>query len=1223
MDSDPIENTPNKRRKIDYSSGAKVVTLYGNDGQTRSGLGDYDTIPTQPLSQVGRLIPQPTMYASFGAGIFSSTLAAINNTTPPRSSFHTQPTQPLDRSPNSPVCVVPPSSPPPENSNVPRPPQPSFSTRMAPPGTSFKRPGSGQIASQNSVDLTFDDPPIDRSSDDEEDVNAQKGIKSTTFHRGGQDNQTDRLNFSKYAYDPQRSHTARPLTAQMVGSRAQPAAVEMTLADITDAQDRDKVMRMKSVAINSTITELYSALKIKKGDYTDAIEYVLGQKEASIDLLSDGDNDASAQTTKQAVRATKNIREKYSSHKSPVKPTPAAVDITSSPPPVRTKGRLQRGRRQPSPEEEEEKILSRDLEDDDSDSDTGTKYVKDDIQSESEIRLLAWFNECSNRDLADLANEKLEIADLILSQRPFTSLDIICTISEPTLTTTKSNRKVQKRPIGDRIVDVCQEMWEGYEAIDKLVDSCQKLGEPIFEMMRKWGLDTDVASKSGELEMTSLNEVHDSGIGTPASNVSIDGDGSVSNRKSTALYLKQPSIMSEDLVMKDYQVFGLNWLNLLWTKQLSCILADDMGLGKTCQVISFLSHLKEVETKGTHLVIVPGSTLENWMREFRRFSPSLRVEAYYGPQALRAQYRAEIEGELDSVDVVVTTYDTAVNQKEDNKFLRKIVRPRVCVFDEGHQLKNANSKRHKELMNIPADFRLLLTGTPLQNNLQELASLLGFILPNLFQEDADKLDRIFKYKATTKDASHAALLSAERINRARAMMAPFILRRKKAQVLKDLPAKTRRVQSCDMVNAQRKLWSELVAEAQADRENAAVVTATNEVPASRGRKSANVSSAKPSAVHMTSLRFCALHPLLLRRIYTDAKLKKLQDILLRHPKSEFLENASRPDLMWKYLTEDLKGGDFALHKFCLDRADYIPKSFQLVNEEWMTLSGKIPALKNLLQEWISHGSRALIFSAFTTMLDILEAVLTTLSIPFCRLDGSTPMADRQELIDVFTNDENIKVFMLSTKAGGAGINLASADKVVILETGFNPQDEIQAENRAHRVGQKRDVEVVRLVTKGTIEELILALGESKLALDEKVYSGADATTTKTSTVDSEEKEGEKKIEDMFLEKIEEFKVSNDPEAGEEGVEHPKLDKDMDLDATEVAIDGDVTDVNTTEVVEDKDEEEEPIAKRPTKKGRAVAKTPASKKQKQKETKNSDIKDMFRKGLRQKGLQVGE
>ncbi|KAF2221264.1 SNF2 family N-terminal domain-containing protein, partial [Elsinoe ampelina] len=919
------------------------------------------------------------------------------------------------------------------------------------------------------------------------------------------------------------SRRPRPISARQAGpAKAQPID-DMTLDDIQDFIVRSKVERMQGVVPGMPVSKLYHALIKKKGNFEDACADLFDDGDANdrsgskasdpIDLASsDIESDRRllqplAPKMKHVVHADKSLREKYNKAKSDINRTVKRPDpqlITSSPPPaVKKRGRLMKGRKKVEEEPEEDVDEGIDLAQDVS-SDDSAAEPEPEFSTEN-TSLLKFFNECSAAALADLANEKLDVAEFILAERPFTSLDKVRGITRET--TTKTGKRGTKKNLGEKVVDVSEEMWEGYAAVDKLVEECKKRGEPILETMKQW---THGQTKEGELDMTKLDDPHDSGIGTPMSLAEDDAIVSPVKKRSHTALLKQPENMSKDLTMKDYQVTGLNWLNLLWSKRLSCILADDMGLGKTCQVISFFAHLKETGTDGTHLVVVPGSTIENWLREFERFCPAIAVEAYYGSQREREDARVEIQEKIDDIDVIVTTYDIATKE-DDNKFLRKRVQPRVCVFDEGHMLKNADSSRHKELSRIRPEFRLLLTGTPLQNNLQELISLLGFIMPEVFQDASDNLRSIFKNKATTKDTSNTALLSTQRIQRARAMLTPFILRRKKAQVLSILPAKTRRVQYCDMAPQQAKLWRKLVRQAKKARDEH---EANVKVPA-KVRKAA----AAAQSVHMTSLRFAALHPLLLRRIYTDARLRELQDILIKDRRSEFRDNP--PELVWKYLTQDLKGGDFGLHKFCYERGDYIPRPFTLQNEEWMTLSGKIPVLRDLLTTWIENGSRALIFSQFTTMLDILEAVLSTLGIRFVRLDGSTKMEERQMLIDDFTNDTEIKVFMLSTKAGGAGINLAAADKVVILEGGFNPQDEIQAENRAHRVGQEREVEVVRLVTKGTIEHTILQLGEIKLRLDEAVHGDKTDTTEgiEDANFDGED-EGKKKVENMFYQQLE-------------------------------------------------------------------------------------------------------
>ncbi|KAF2719930.1 hypothetical protein K431DRAFT_103628 [Polychaeton citri CBS 116435] len=934
----------------------------------------------------------------------------------------------------------------------------------------------------------------------------------------------------------------RPPVQQTSPQRAQPVNAEddyKTLDDVQDYIVRQKVARMMAVLPGQSVQKCVDALRERRGREDDAMDLLVSRSEPEVEkdelslsvtkgvakpvALAHGDRLSQPEfkrpSAKQQVKAPKmSIAEKYASSQAARRPSQPQSQFQSQSQPVQVvdldeeeeedgavravpKRRLQQGRRparSPSPPSPvvqragKKPIITIDDDDDDDDEEAGDSGLvsegEEAVATETTFdgRLLKFFNECSTSDLADLCAQPADVVQLVIDQRPFSSLDDIRAITKATDTKTKSGKKSRARPIGDKIVDDCTEMMTGYEAVDDLVDKCEDIAKPIQDTLKSWGVG---GAGDGELQLMNLDEAgHDSGIGTPASSCLSD-DNEPSKKRAKHQFLRQPPNMSKDLEMKDYQLVGLNWLNLLWSKKLSCILADDMGLGKTCQVISFFAHLAMTNVDGVGLVVVPGSTIENWLREFGNFAPELKVVAYYGSQAERPALQAMINEEFDTINVIVTTYDMAV-KPDDNRFLRKEVDPLICVYDEAHALRNPKSQRYSQLMRIPADFKILLTGTPLQNNLQELVAILAFIMPDLFRQKGDDLEYIFKHKATTKDADHAALLSAERITRARTMMTPFILRRKKQQVLW-LPTKHSRVEFCDMTESQAAFYDDSRAEF------AELLSSTHQL----GSKA----SAKQSSNILMALRKAAIHPLLSRRLYTDKVLKKIQTALLKH--EEFSGNP--PDKVWAYLTGEhhqaIGGGDFGLHRFCEERS-YLHK-FMLKHEEWMD-SGKVQKFAELVKNYATNGDRALVFSQFTSLMDILEAVLETLNIKFMRLDGSTRMDTRQDMIDQFMTDDSITIFMLSTKAGGAGINLACANKVIIFDSGFNPQDDIQAENRAHRVGQTREVEVVRLVSKDTIEEQIHALGESKLALDERVAGEGLADK-------DAEKEGEKMVQKMF------------------------------------------------------------------------------------------------------------
>lgn len=405
--------------------------------------------------------------------------------------------------------------------------------------------------------------------------------------------------------------------------------------------------------------------------------------------------------------------------------------------------------------------------------------------------------------------------------------------------------------------------------------------------------------------------------------------------------------------------------------------------------------------------------------------------------------------------------------------------------------------------------RVLLTGTPLQNNLKELAAVLAFILPEIFSDKWEQLEYIFKHRATTSDTDHAALLSAQRTQRARSMLTPFVLRRKKEQVMQHLPPKTCRVEYCSLTSTQRKIYNGFVSRAAEIKRKRAEGIPTDD---------------KGENNPVMQLRKAAIHPMLFRRHFTDDKLKKMLPILRNL--DDFAKQ--RDD---QIMGEMQYHSDYVLHGWCLSEAAL--RKFDTPDLAWMD-SGKVSALVKLVNKFKANGDRVLIFSQFVMVLDILEAVLDTSLIKYTRIDGSTAVDLRQTRIDQFRDDEDITAFLLSTGAGGQGINLMYANKVIIFDQSFNPQDDVQAENRAHRVGQTREVEVVRLICKGTIEEAMYTLGQSKLALDYKVSGAEDAKA---------EASFQKLMESKVLEALDDGQVAEVEEngSGESSPNQPAAD----------------------------------------------------------------------------------
>lgn len=697
-------------------------------------------------------------------------------------------------------------------------------------------------------------------------------------------------------------------------------------------------------------------------------------------------------------------------------------------------------------------LSDNEFDDDDDDSDHVSEEEVVGVTSIDD-QVLEFLNTAEANDLCDIASVPPLVAALLIEKRPFNSIYEVSEQLFQQETEVSGGRRRVKKPLGLKIVESTASSLKGYKAVESLVKKCSEYGERISSQMARWGVT--VTGELGELEV-----------------VDLDPDDDVQVHKRGLAYIKnKPANFSPDFDLKNYQLVGLNWLNLLYQNHLSCILADEMGLGKTCQVIAFMAHLKRTEDNGPHLVVVPSSTLENWLREFHKFCPELIVQTYYGSQKEREDLRYDLQE--TSYDVLVTTYNLATGAAPDFKFLR-LQDFNVVVYDEGHMLKNSASERYNKLMRLRARFRLLLTGTPLQNNLKELVSLLAFMLPRVFDEKRDDLQGLFGQKVSINDnaENYNPLLSQQAIAKAKTMMTPFVLRRKKVQVLKHLPAKVHRVVECELTDSQRTIYTDYIEQGKATR----LERERRKLLVGKEAEEAKQTAIASSSNVMMSLRKASMHPLLFRTLFTDALLKKMAKDIMREP--EYM------DANQQYIFEDMQVmSDYELNNLCLKFGTL--SKYVLSDDEYLN-SGKITQLKQVLDDIIGKGEKVLVFSLFTQMLDILEKVLLILNIKFLRLDGLTSVDTRQDLIDRFYEDSSIPVFLLSTKAGGFGINLVAANNVVIYDQLFNPHDDKQAEDRAHRVGQTNEVVVTKLITKGTIEENMLMLAENKLQLDQSI-----------------------------------------------------------------------------------------------------------------------------------------
>ncbi|KAL8515571.1 hypothetical protein ACS0TY_014310 [Phlomoides rotata] len=475
----------------------------------------------------------------------------------------------------------------------------------------------------------------------------------------------------------------------------------------------------------------------------------------------------------------------------------------------------------------------------------------------------------------------------------------------------------------------------------------------------------------------------------------------------TTRLVAQPSCIQGK--MRDYQLAGLNWLIRLYDNGINGILADEMGLGKTLQTISLMGYLHEFRgITGPHMVVAPKSTLGNWMNEIKRFCPVLRAVKFLGNPEDRRYIREEllVAGKFD---VCVTSFEMAIKEKNA---LRRFSW-RYIIIDEAHRIKNENSLLSKTMRLYNTNYRLLITGTPLQNNLHELWALLNFLLPEIFSS-AETFDEWFQISGENDE--HEVVQQLHKVLR------PFLLRRLKSDVEKGLPPKKETILKVGMSQLQKQYYKALL---QKDLE---VVNAGGE-----RKRLLNIAM---------QLRKCCNHP--------------------------YLFQGAEP------------GPPYTTGVHLIENA------------------GKMVLLDKLLPKLKERDSRVLIFSQMTRLLDILEDYLMFRGYLYCRIDGNTGGEDRDASIEGFNKPGSEKfVFLLSTRAGGLGINLATADVVILYDSDWNPQVDLQAQDRAHRIGQKKEVQVFRFCTEYTIEEKVIERAYKKLALDALVIQQGRLAEAKT------------------------------------------------------------------------------------------------------------------------------
>lgn len=440
--------------------------------------------------------------------------------------------------------------------------------------------------------------------------------------------------------------------------------------------------------------------------------------------------------------------------------------------------------------------------------------------------------------------------------------------------------------------------------------------------------------------------------------------------------------------LRHYQEDGFNWLCRLKDNGFAGLLADEMGLGKTLQVISFLGSWAD---RKRCLIVCPASLVYNWSSEIRKFMPSLQSVMINGA----APIRKELIQNSKEKDIIITSYDLLkrdIDLYKDMKFSCEVI-------DEAQYIKNAGTQASKAVKNINAEFRIALTGTPIENKLSELWSIFDYLLPGFF----------YGYQRFRSEFELPIIKDGDSDTEAvlKKMISPFVLRRLKKDVLKDLPEKLEEVYYAPLEDEQKDLY--------------------------------------------------------------EARVQRLKLMLTKQSDKEFKENKI---LVLAELTR--------LRQLCCDPS--------LVYEGYKNNSAKSDLCIDLIKNAIEGGHKILLFSQFTSMLDILTTKLKKNDIPFYLLEGSTPKNKRAEMVEQFQQDD-VPVFCISLKAGGTGLNLTAADIVIHYDPWWNTAVENQASDRAHRIGQKNVVSVYRLIMKDTIEERILNLQQTKSDLANRILSG--------------------------------------------------------------------------------------------------------------------------------------
>ncbi|XP_071805450.1 lymphocyte-specific helicase-like isoform X2 [Asterias amurensis] len=546
----------------------------------------------------------------------------------------------------------------------------------------------------------------------------------------------------------------------------------------------------------------------------------------------------------------------------------------------------------------------------------------------------------------------------------------------------------------------------------------------------------------------------------------------------------QPDLFTGGRLRK-YQVEGIEWLKVLYENGVNGILGDEMGLGKTVQCIGLFAHIIKMGVPGPFLVVAPLSTLSNWMSEFERFTPSIKVILYHGHPDEREKKRRQIRkhfGEFKTQPVVVTSYEIVmIDRKHLANHLWKYI-----IVDEGHRIKNLNCRLIRELKMYHSANRLLLTGTPLQNNLAELWSMLNFLLPEVF-DDLKTFESWFDFSTLAKEGGDEAIVAQEReqhiVSMLHQILTPFLLRRLKTDVELNIPPKKEILVQAPLTSLQEELYKSLV-----DK------TILGKMKEKHQQGEAEKEEEVGTSGRIVRKSRAEVNYALMGEAGSDdgdieewvQKLSDNADCCQKAAKKAPKEAPKDVELNIKFKNVMSQLRKCCNHPYLLEYPLDPETQEYRVDEEVVSSSGKFLVLDRLLPALKKRGHKVLLFSQMTRMLDILEDYCYLRSYNYCRLDGTTNLTDRQEQIGEFNKNEEVFLFLLSTRAGGLGINLTSADTVIIFDSDWNPQSDLQAQDRCHRIGQTKPVVIYRLVTSNTIDQKIVERAAAKRRLEKMV-----------------------------------------------------------------------------------------------------------------------------------------